>query len=57
MRFVCVDIMGVRIQGSFCRVKRSNTSAIRLPTLLTPARILAFGLLAMHAGVQIIGSL
>ena len=57
MKFICIDVCGIRLQSSFCRVKRSQTSPVRLSSLLTPARILAFGLLAMHAGVSIIGSL
>ena len=57
MRFICADVFGLRIQASFCRVKRSSTAPVRIEALLTPARILAFALLAMHAGASIIGSL
>lgn len=57
MRFICADVLGLRVQASFCRVKRSNTAPVRIEALLTPARIVALALLAMHAGASIIGSL
>lgn len=54
MRFVCVDVFGVRVQASVVRCRRSNTEPVLLRSLLTPARILAAAVAVMHIGASII---
>lgn len=55
MRFLCIDLFGVRIQASAVRCKRTETRPIHAATLLSAARIIGAAVAVMHVCVTLCG--